>query len=267
VLKMRTPVDVPAQTLFKGMPYSYVEAGEPFAEDKWVEGVEVRPEYRAVVHHIIVFVIPPGKTFRNLLDLDNFGQYILGGFVPGDAPIVAPPGTAKLVPKGSQILFEVHYTPNGRPGRDRSMIGLLYAKGPPQRELHSKAITNYKFTIPAGAPNHEVKSAHTFENKATVLGFTPHMHVRGKAFKYELVNPDGTREVLLNVPKYDFNWQATYWLAKPRAVPAGSTIECTAWFDNSAKNPVNPDPTTRVRWGQQTWEEMMIGFVEYCEDR
>ena len=150
VVKMREPIDVPAQPFFKGMPYSYVEAGKPFTEDKWVEAIEVRPEYRAVVHHIIVFVVPPGKSFFQL-DLPNFGQYILGAYVPGDAPIVAPAGAAKKIAKGSQLLFEVHYTPNGRPGRDQSMVGLLYMKTPPKHEIESKAVMNNKFLIPAGA--------------------------------------------------------------------------------------------------------------------
>jgi thiol-disulfide isomerase/thioredoxin len=264
VIKMRDPIDVPAQTLFKGMPYSYVEAGERFKEDKWVTGIEVRPEYRAVVHHIIVFIVPPGKSFFDL-DLGNFGQYILGGYVPGDAPIYAPANAARKIAKGSQLLFEVHYTPNGRPGRDQSMVGLLYAKDAPKIEIDSKAVMNTKFQIPAGDGNHEVKSYHRCEKETTIYGMTPHMHVRGKAFKFELVSTDGSREVLLNVPKYDFNWQATYTLSKPRVVPAGSTIECTAWYDNSEKNLVNPDPTKRVRWGNQTWEEMMIGFLEFSE--
>ena len=201
------------------------------------------------------------------MDLKNFGQYILGAYVPGDAPIVAPANAAKKIAKGSQLLFEVHYTPNGRPGRDQSMVGLLYAKTPPKHEIESKAIMNNKFLIPAGEGSHEVKSRHVCGHTTVIHGMTPHMHVRGKAFRFELVNTDGTREVLLNVPKYDFNWQASYILAKPRTVPAGSVIECTAWYDNSTRNPVNPDPTARVRWGNQTWEEMMIGFMEYHEEK
>jgi peroxiredoxin len=265
VLRMKKPFPVPANSFLGiGVPYQYVPVGEPFAEDKWIEAVEVRPEYRAVVHHIICFILPPGGTLFDLAGAD-FGRHMLGAYVPGDAPVILPKDHARKIAKGSQLIFEVHYTPNGKAGKDSSMVGICYAKGPPKHEIHNWSIMNGKFRIPPGADNHEVKSKFTFAKDSRLFIMTPHMHVRGKAFKYELVAPDGTREVLLNVPKYDFNWQANYELAKPRDIPAGSRIECTAWYDNSAKNPTNPDPAATVRWGNQTWQEMMIGFVVYTE--
>jgi thiol-disulfide isomerase/thioredoxin len=269
VLKMNKPVHVPAAYLggFMGMPYQYVPAGDPFPEDTWIEGVEVRPEFRAVVHHVIAFMIPRGQTLHDLAREQNFGELILGAYVPGDQPVVLPKGFAKKIPKGSQILFEVHYTPNGRAGKDQSMVGLLLAKGKPEHEVTSIAIQNKRFQIPPGDPHHVVTSVHEFPDESVLLSMSPHMHLRGKSFKYELVTSEKggqeKREVLLNVPKYDFNWQVSYELATPITLPAGSRIECTAVFDNSAQNPFNPDPTKRVRWGNQTYEEMMIGFAGY----
>jgi hypothetical protein len=269
VLKMQKATPVPAAYLggLMGMPYQYVMAGDPFPEDTWIEGVEVRPEYRAVVHHIIAFIIPPGKNLKEMAREQNFGELMLGAYVPGDQPGVLPKGYAKKIPKGSQVLFEMHYTPNGKAGSDRSMAGILVSKGPPEHEVTSMAIMNGRFQIPPGDANHAVHSMFFFQEESVLLSLTPHMHVRGKAFKYELVTPGPnrkeTREVLCNVPKYDFNWQVSYELAEPRTLAAGSRIECTAVYDNSANNPFNPDPKARVRWGQQTYEEMMIGFVEF----
>ena len=268
VVKMAKPVDVPAQFLMGaiGMPYVYVKGDVEFAEDTWVTGVEVRPGFREAIHHVIVYLIPPGKQLKELVKDDGFSRHLLAAYVPGDEANVYPAGLAKLIPKGSLLLFEVHYTPNGKPGRDQSYLGLMTTKTPPARIVKSDAAITHKFAIPPGDANYSPKVAVLkFDTPVTLLNVTPHMHVRGKAFRYDLVTPDGTREVLLNVPKYDFNWQTGYAFKEPRALPAGSRIECTAWYDNSKGNPSNPDPTKRVTWGNQTYEEMMIGFVEYVE--
>ncbi len=268
VLTMNKPVSVPAQYMLgmMGMPYEYIPAGEPFAADMWVQGLEVRPDLRAAIHHVIAFLVPPGQTFWDVAG-PNFGRYVLAAYVPGDDPILYPEGTAKLIPKGGQILFEVHYTPNGKAGVDRSKIGLVKAKGPPKYEAKSDAVFTEKFRIPAGDPNYRVVAKRTFKTDLVIAALTPHMHLRGKSFQYDLRRPDGTTETLLSVPRYDFNWQVAYTLAKPLAVPAGSTLTCTATFDNSPGNPANPNPAKSVTWGQQTWEEMMIGFVETVEER
>jgi thiol-disulfide isomerase/thioredoxin len=260
VIAMNREVKVPASFLggLAGMPYQYITAGEPFPEDRWVEGFEVRPQFREAIHHIIAFVIPPGKRPEQALTDNHFGRLMLGAYVPGDQPAIYPTGTAKLIPQGSTLLFEMHYTPNGTAGVDRSSIGLIFAKEPPRYRAESLDITNHRFSIPPGAENHEVKSQKTFDRETIIVSVSPHMHVRGKAFQYELVtkNSDGTekRETVCRVPKYDFNWQTTYTPAKPIIAPAGSRLECTAWFDKK-----------RVRWGEQTWEEMMIGFIETVE--
>jgi len=244
------------------VPYEYILVGTTFTEDKWLSAIEVRPEQRAVVHHIIAFLLPPDTNLLTIFG-PEFGRHMLGAYVPGDQPIIAGPGQARRIPKGSRILFEIHYTPNGRAVTDRSSIGLCYAKEPPPTELFALSAMNAKFRIPPGADNHEVKSVHVFPKAATLLSVTPHMHVRGKAFRYETVTKDGKRETILNVPKYDFNWQASYDFAKPVTVPAGTRLECTAWYDNSANNPFNPDPKKTIRFGNMTSDEMMIGFALY----
>jgi len=270
VFSMEKSIEIPAQYLYGlagGMPYQYIPAGEKFKEDTWIEEVEIRPGFRSAIHHVIAYVVPPNKTFYDVAGPD-FGKFMLCAYVPGDAPVIFPAGMAKKVPKGSQILFEMHYTPNGKAGKDQSVIGIVLAKEPPKYVSTSDAVFNEKFLIPPGAANHEVVARQKFAEEVMLTALTPHMHLRGKAFKFELLDGEtGKTEVLLNVPKYDFNWQVAYILAKPRKIPAKSVITCTAWYDNSDKNPVNPNPKEKIRWGEQTWEEMMIGFVEYYVER
>ena len=179
-----------------------------------------------------------------------------------DAPIHAP-GTAKRIPAGSTLVFQVHYTTNGKPGRDRSRIGLIFAKEPPQREVRTGLITNATFAIPPGAPNHEVAAEATFSEDVKIYSLHPHMHLRGKDMTYTATYPDGRKEILLSVPKYDFGWQTDYALAQPLLLPKGTKVHVAAHFDNSPANRANPDPKATVRWGDQTWEEMMIGFFTY----
>jgi len=269
VIAMKDRIEVPAYDLFGlGVPYQYVQAETAFAEDVWVTAVDVRPEFRAAVHHVIVYIIPPGKKLEEVA-LEVLNDGILGSYVPGDTPKVYPAGVARKVPKGSRLLFEMHYTPTGKAGKDRTVAGLLLTKEKPKHEVRGAAVLDLefaeqKYSIPAGDEKYAVTAAKTFDAPAMLLGMSPHMHLRGKAFRYELVSADGKkRETLLNVPKYDFNWQAMYNLTEPRAIAAGEKIVCTAVFDNSKKNPFNPDPTKAVYWGDQTWEEMMIGFLEY----
>lgn len=195
--------------------------------------------------------------------LDGIGQGMLIAYAPGDQPMILAPGQAKKIPKGSQIMLQMHYTPNGKAGTDCSTVGLVFAKEPPKNEVRTRSVMNPRFEIPPGDANYEVKAVRAFEKESVIVSFLPHMHYRGKSFLYEIVYPDGKREPILNVPKYDFNWQTTYELAKPIRVPAGTKIECTAFFDNSKNNPFNPNPKGTVYWGEQTWEEMMIGFLDY----
>lgn len=271
IVTMNEEFPVPVEMPKGGLPYQYFRGGEPFAEEKWVQASEVRPGDRSVVHHIIVYIVPTdAKLPKRITGLDDlgggpFGPPQLMAFVPGDQAVTYPPELALRIPKGSQLVFEVHYTPDGKPHKDRSAVGLVFADGPPTHEVRTDAAVNTGFKIPARRADHRVAAGLTVDKDLMLLSMNPHMHLRGKAFAYTLKTPDGKTEPLLTVPRYDFNWQTTYTLAKPRLIPKGSEILCEARYDNSAGNPNNPDPTKPVKWGDQTWEEMMIGFFNAYE--
>ncbi|HTG16522.1 MAG TPA: thiol-disulfide isomerase [Blastocatellia bacterium] len=264
VLTMQEEYSVPADGT---VPYLYFSIPTGFKEDKWIQALEIRPGNRSVVHHVIAFSQEPGANRR----ADGGGEAQrgrgqLGGITPNKTGVVLAPGTARLVKAGSSIVFQMHYTTNGEATKDRTSIGLIFAKQPPTRTLVTGNALNARFAIPAGESNHEVKSSTTFKEDVHLTSFMPHMHFRGKDFTYTAVYPDGRSEILLSVPKYDFNWQLTYMLEKPVALPKGTRLDCVAHFDNSTKNKYNPDPTKEVRWGDQTWEEMMIGWFSFTRD-
>ncbi len=238
--------------------YQYFEVPSGFTEDRWVQAAEIRPDQRSVVHHVIVFMLDAkGKP------VDTAGGDLLVGWAPGDPPLQLPEGTAMRVRAGTRFRIQMHYTPNGKPTRDRTYFGLRFAKTPPVREAITGRAINTRLAIPAMAADHVEKAAWTFRRPVEIVGYMPHMHVRGKAFQYAMVYPDGRREVLLDVPRYDFAWQLSYEPAAPLQVPAGARMECVARYDNSPNNRNNPDPKKEVRWGDQTWEEMMIGWFTY----
>ena len=267
IIAMNKEVKVPAQFGYglMGMPYQYVTAGEPFPEDTWVTAVEAKPHQRAQIHHIIVYIVPEGQKFPQSLrgGPDAFGGAMLTAYVPGDEPVIYPEGMAKKVPKGARLLFEMHYTPNGRAVTDRSVVGIKTTKTPPKHEVRTRAIPNQRLRIPPNHPNFEVRSGSLFKQDAVILSFSPHMHLRGKDFEFFTRDASGKQQSVARVPKYDFNWQESYHLKQPLKVPAGTRVECLAHFDNSKDNPFNPDPSKEVRWGEMTWEEMMIGFLDY----
>ena len=263
VLHMKEEFDVPAETPKWGVPYKYFSVDTNFKEDRWVVRAETVPGAPEVVHHIIVFIVPPGQQFFP----GNPYTPALAGTAPGDMPLMLPTGVAKKVPAGSKLVFQMHYTPNGKPQKDRSAIGLVFAKETPRYQVRTEPIAfPPSIQIPPGDDNFKVEASFRLKRDGHLIGFMPHMHLRGKDFLYEAVYPDGKREILLSVPRYNFNWQSAYRLEEPKAVPAGTRIHCLAHFDNSAKNPNNPDPTKRVFWGDQTWEEMMIGWTDYYYD-
>ncbi|HKD38243.1 MAG TPA: hypothetical protein VKB78_15625, partial [Pirellulales bacterium] len=169
---------------------------------------------------------------------------------------------------GATIVWQMHYTPTGKAEKDRSQLALVFYKGktPPEHNVETHGIGNQRFLIPAGEPYHEVKSHFTLPLDATVLSFMPHMHLRGKDFLYRATYPDGRVETLLSVPRFDFSWQSTYRCVEPLHLPKGTRIDCTAHFDNSTDNPANPDPTKSIHWGDQTWDEMMIGYMDFYWD-
>src|SRR5262249_22187170 len=169
-----------------------------------------------------------------------------------------------MVPAGSELVFEMHYAPNGVKQKDRSAVGVIFAKEPPKYNVRTVPISNPIFRIPPGADNYKVEAAFTFQEDGHIINFMPHLHMRGKDFQYEALYPDGKRETLLLVPHYNFNWQSVYRLSQPHSVPKGTKVRCVAHFDNSTNNPNNPDPAKAVTWGDQTWEEMMIGWLDYA---
>lgn len=269
VFTMPKEATVPADGGPRGVRYQYFQVPTKYAEDRWVQMAEARPGAREVVHHIIVYIMDPARMKDRkggrVGDIkDGIGNGFLAAYAPGDMPLTLSPGYAKKLPKGAVLVFQMHYTPDGVERKDRSSIGLIFAKEPPKYEVRTRGIAQEFFFILPGASNHEVRSRTTFDKDVTLLSFMPHMHLRGKDFKYDVILPDGKSETLLSVPKYDFNWQSNYRLAKPMDLPKGTQIACTAHFDNSKGNPNNPDPSKLVRWGEQTWEEMMIGFVDYA---
>jgi hypothetical protein len=280
VFAMPTAFDVPANGK---IDYQYVIIPTGLTEDKWVQMAEARPSARSVVHHVVVYVREPNSKWlrgeaqpgipfvpprthpdgRQRSDIGGGGSDILTIYTPGNVPDVFQPGQAKLIKAGSDFVFQMHYTANNKSAEsDKTSLGIVFAKEPPAERILTVMLGNDKLVIPPGAPNHKVSAKVTLPNAGTLLSFFPHMHVRGKAFEYRLTPPGGKEEILLNVPNYNFNWQLTYRLQKPIRLEPGTEMSADGWFDNSPNNPFNPDPKAEVRFGEQSWEEMMIGFFD-----
>ena len=257
IIQMPTEFTVPAEG---AVAYQYFRVPSNFKEDRYIQAMEARAGNLSVVHHIVIYVREPGYKQSKKLDL---GEGLLGALSPGQTPFRAQPGTAKLIKAGSEIIFQMHYTPNGKESKDRSYVGLIFAKEPVRKVITTTAAFDIQFTIPPGAPNHEIKASYEFEQDSQVVSFSPHMHLRGKDISYKAIYPDGRSEMILSIPRYDFNWQVYYYPEHPLMMPKGTRIEVVAHFDNSVKNPLNPDPTKAVRFGEQTWDEMMNGFFDY----
>jgi hypothetical protein len=283
ILEMPQAFEVPASGT---IDYQYIAVPTNFTEDKWVQIAEARPDDREHVHHIIAFIREPNSTYMKDLpegvpmtarqiyeearkkgrgmgarDGDSFSDMLVG-YAPGTPPYALKPGQARLVKAGSHIILQMHYTANGKPGKDKSRIGLIFAKEPPKERVLTLASTNNRFAIPPGDPNYRVDSTFTLHAPSTLVGLLPHMHLRGKSFEMRAVYPTGESEILISVPKYDFNWQIWYNPVGDKLLPAGTKIDCTAYYDNSPNNPSNPDPTKTVKFGEQSWDEMMFGFFD-----
>ena len=265
IFQMPTEFRVPAQG---AVEYQYFAVPTNFKEDRYVTAMEARAGNLSVVHHAVIYIREPGMQLGQARGSKRFdiGAGILGALSPGMTPFKAQPGSAKLIKAGSELIFQMHYTPNGKEEKDRSYVGLKFAKGPVNKVITTTAAFDIRFVIPAGAPNYEVKASYEFEEDAQVVSFMPHMHLRGKDVVYRAFYPDGRSEVLLSIPRYDFNWQVYYYPKKPLMMPKGTRIEAVAHFDNSSNNPLNPDPTKAVRFGEQTWDEMMNGFFDFVVD-
>jgi hypothetical protein len=274
VFQLPKPFPVPAAGV---IDYQYVIVPTDFREDKWVEMLEVRPTDRAVVHHIIAYLREPGSNYfkdqkpgvfftapppkvDEKTDTSALPSDFLVGYAPGQPAEILQPGEGKLIKAGSDIVFEVHYTPNGTPTQDQTKLGLVFAKALPKDRVLTLSASNGTFKIPPGDPDYRVDASFEVRRDLKLVALHPHMHSRGKSFEYRLVFPDGQRETILSVPVYNWHWQLWYDFAKPVDLPRGTKIECTAHFDNSKNNPENPDPSKTVIWGQQSWDEMMVGF-------
>jgi mono/diheme cytochrome c family protein len=272
VLAMPQPFEVPAEGI---VDYQYFRVETGFTEDRWIQALELRPGSRQHVHHALVFIddrevqsddwetgFSGGGPFPSNGGLTGF----FAGYAPGTEGIVYPARTAKRIPAGTSLIFQMHYTTNGQVGLDLTELGLVFADGPPEAEVFTRSAFNTRFLIPPGAADYEVTGVHRFAESGRILSFFPHMHVRGSRFLYEMLHEDGSAERLLWVPRYDFNWQIGYILDEPLQVAAGARLRATAWFDNSRRNQYNPDPNAEVRFGEQTNDEMMIGYFDWVAD-
>ena len=279
VFEMPRNFEIPAAGT---IDYQYIVVPTGFREDKWVQLAEARPGNRVLVHHIIAFIREPdSKWLKDAKpgvpfvpkkhedgkddDDDGLGEFLVG-YAPGTLPEVLAPGQAKLVKAGSDVVFQMHYTANGKSGTDRSKVGFVFAKEPPRQRVFTLASANGKFKIPPGDGNHRVDSSFELGTDVTLTAMLPHMHLRGKDFEYRVIYPTGETETILRVPNYSFSWQLSYYPVKPIVLPKGTKIDCTAHFDNSPNNPANPDATKEVAYGDQSWEEMMIGFFNVAFD-
>jgi hypothetical protein len=276
VLRMPKPVAIPDHG---DVDYTYEIVPTHFSEDKWVQFSEIRPSSRASVHHAVVYVRPPNSNWLKHapIGVPFTGADMPGGqdhndthfttadillvYAPGSSPDSWPEGSAKLIPAGSDLVLQMHYITHGRASTDQTSVGIVFAKQPPHQRVLTLQLTNDHFVIPPGAPDFRVEVHGSLPNDAVLLSFFPHMHLRGKCFEYNILHPGSAPETLLRV-NYDFYWQLSYRLANPLPLKAGTVLQAVAWYDNSKSNPHNPDPDVAVRWGDQTYDEMMVGFFD-----
>lgn len=271
VIQMPNAFEIPAKGV---IDYQYVVLPTHLTEDKWVVMSEVVPSDRSVVHHVITSIREPGSTWFAdakpgvvFVPAKGAGSRAegasggLSGYVPGQA--LAPAGfphRATLLKAGSDIVFQLHYTTNGKATTDRTKIGLIFAKGPVESRVMGGNSAQYQLNIPAGDPDYHVEASSTMHYDCDLVSMMPHAHYRAKAFEYRVVHTNGDTETVLKVPNYDYHWQLTYYVAKPIHLEKGAKVEVIAEYDNSAENKYNPDPTKEVHWGLQTFDEMMMGY-------
>ena len=282
IIEMPEPFVVPANG---EVDYVYVRLPLPDQEDRWVQSVEVDPGQPAVIHHVDVFLCRRGcEDFERLpigvpsflplpenaapRNQDDAGEYfgldieLLFSYLPGGDAWILPPGRGRLLPGGGELLFNLHYSPNGREVSDRTRVGMVFSDEPPAERVLTIGVDNETLWIPAGASEHHAGARVVISEPLSLLALTPHMHLRGRSFAFDAVFPNGDRNRLLSVPEWDFNWQLTYILREPMRLPAGTEVVFQAVFDNSATNRFNPDPSRNVPWGRQVTDEMMTAWVE-----
>jgi hypothetical protein len=272
VFRALRPFSVPA----KGdVEYQFLIIPMPFTVDRWIERVEVRPSARGVVHHVVAYIREPGSdwlqghpphTYFTAGREAQTRSDLLMVYTPGHGASGWPAGMAKKIKAGSDIVLQFHYTPNGTPQPEQTSVGLTFAPKPPEYRVLTIQMGYDKIRIPPGDANYRASVSGTLPNDAILLGLYPHMHLRGKGFEYQITAPGGHVETLLKVDRYQFEYQFQYDLAQPRLLQRGTRLLVTGYFDNSANNPRNPDPTAEVEWGEQSWQEMMIGFLDIAVD-
>jgi hypothetical protein len=277
IIQMPKPFEVAA----KGeIEYQYIVIPTGFTEDKWVQQVEVRPSDRTVVHHAQVFLrepgskwmadakpgvpyvppnLTPGSRFANIVGASND---MLTVYTPGTVPDIYKPGQAKQIKAGTAFVLVMHYTASGKDAKDQTSVGIVFAKGEPTERIITTAAINNNLLIPAGDGNFKAVATAPVMNPMTMVSLFPHMHLRGKSFQYDLIYPNGETKTILYVEHWSLNWQLSYKLAEPIQLTPGMKVRATAWWDNSANNPSNPDPSKEVKWGDQSWEEMLVGFYD-----
>ena len=273
IFEMQEDFKVPADGVLE---YEWFYIPTNFTEPKWVKAIEVRPGARSVVHHVLVYyrakadiqrtpVLQPNPEQARLPerpagtrppDRELPPRRLLATYAPGTNPQIAPEGTAFRLEPGGVIEFQMHYSTTGEEASDRTKVGLVFAKEQGLREVRVSHFLNGTLTLPAGAADVAVDAELGFRQDTVIWGLFPHTHLRGKKWRYVLERPDGTKTTVLDVPRYDFNWQTYYMFKEPLQVPKGSKLVSTAWYDNSGANKANPDPKVDVKWGDQTWEEM-----------
>lgn len=276
IIRMPRPVPIPAAG---DVEYTYEIVPTHFTEDKWVQFSQIRPTSRENVHHAVVYIRPPNSTWlknapvaipftgadmtdeQSRSDAHFTTADILLVYAPGSSPDHWPANAAKFILAGSDLVFQMHYMAHGHRATDQTSVGLVFAKTPPAQRVLTLQLTNDRFVIPPGVPDFRVEVHGSLPNDAVLLNFFPHMHLRGKRFEYNLLEPGRPPEPLLRV-NYDFYWQLSYTLVQPRALKAGTVLQAVAWYDNSKNNSHNPDPGVAVRWGDQTYDEMMVGFFD-----
>ena len=280
VVEMPAAYEIPARGTVE---YTYIVIPTHFQQDVWVQALEIRPQDRAHVHHIVLYERQPGSKWlreypvgvpfvpapragrkQRSSDGDRISEGSIAdewlvGYAPGTQPYTLPAGTAFRIAAGADFVLQIHYTPNGTPGSDKSRIGLVFAKTPPTKRAFIATVADDGFAIPPGAASYSAKAELTLAADVQLLEVGPHMHLRGKAMDLRAIYPTGESEILFHVPHYDFNWQISYYLDTPKPLPRGTKLEVTGTWDNSANNRFNPDPTAEVRWGDQSWEEMLLG--------
>jgi peroxiredoxin len=261
VLSMPEAFTVPADGVIE---YQFIRVDPGFKEDRWVKAAEILPGNRAVVHHCNIFLEPPGaKDSDDVSAVGKLGSYCLTMMAQGTPPMILPDGMAKRIPAGWTILFVMHYQAVGSVQKDQTRLALTFADAKDvKQEVATRLMFDPALRIPPRVSDHHVSQTWSVNRDVLLLSFFPHMHLRGKSFRYDLVHPDGREETLLDVPRFDFSWQHRYVLDTPRRITASSKLRCTAVYDNSADNPANPDPDAEVRAGIQSWDEMFNGYFD-----